>query len=65
MKKILQDSTAYQLVDQFEEKEKTSKQVYKIEDVIRDEESKLSKQKGVLSKEVYAQKIKISIKLMN
>ena len=32
MKKILQDSTAYQaLVDQFEEKEKkTSKQIYKI-----------------------------------
>ena len=53
MKKILQDSTAYQaLVDQFEEKRRKHRNKFtKIEDVIRDEESKLSKQKGVLSKE--------------
>jgi Skp family chaperone for outer membrane proteins len=37
----------------------------KIEDVIRDEESKLSKQKGILSKEVYAQKIKDLNKKVN
>ena len=60
MKKILQDSTAYQaLVDQFEEKRRKHRNKFtKIEDVIRDEESKLSKQKGVLSKEVFANKIK-------
>ena len=57
--KILQDSTAYQaLVDQFEEKRRKHRNKFtKIEDVIRDEESKLSKQKGVL-KEVFANKIK-------
>ena len=61
MKKILQDSTAYQaLVDQFEEKRRKHRNKFtKIEDVIRDEESKLSKQKGILSKEVYAQKMLI------
>ena len=37
----------------------------KFEDVIRDEESKLSKQKGVLSREVYAQKIKDFNKKIN
>ena len=67
MKKILQDSTAYQaLVDQFEEKRRKHRNKFtKIEDVIRDEESKLSKQKGVLSKEVYAQKIKDFNKKIN
>ena len=67
MKKILQDSTAYQaLVDQFEEKRRKHRNKFtKIEDVIRDEESKLSKQKGVLSKEVYAQKIKDLNKKIN
>ena len=67
MKKILQDSTAYQaLVDQFEEKRRKHRNKFtKIEDVIRDEESKLSKQKGILSKEVYAQKIKDLNKKVN
>ena len=67
MKKILQDSTAYQaLVDQFEEKRRKHRNKFtKIEDVIRDEESKLSKQKGVLSREVYAQKIKDLNKKIN
>ena len=67
MKKILQDSTAYQaLVDKFEEKRRKHRNKFtKIEDVIRDEESKLSKQKGVLSREVYAQKIKDLNKKIN
>ncbi len=67
MKKILQDSTAYQaLVDQFEEKRRKHRNKFtKFEDVIRDEESKLSKQKGVLSREVYAQKIKDLNKKVN
>ncbi len=67
MKKILQDSTAYQaLVDQFEEKRRKHRNKFtKFEDVIRDEESKLSKQKGVLSREVYAQKIKDLNKKIN
>ena len=67
MKKILQDSTAYQaLVDQFEEKRRKHRNKFtKIEDVIRDEESKLSKQKGVLSKEVFAKKIKDLNKKIN
>ena len=67
MKKILQDSTAYQaLVDKFEEKRRKHRNKFtKIEDVIRDEESKLSKQKGVLSREVYAQKIKELNKKIN
>ena len=66
MKKILQDSTAYQaLVDQFEEKRRKHRNKFtKIEDVIRDEESKLSKQKGVLSK-VFANKIKELNKKIN
>ena len=67
MKKILQDSSAYQgLVDQFEEKRRKHRNKFtKIEDVIRDEESKLTKQKGVLSREVYAQKIKDLNKKIN
>ncbi|MAI59510.1 MAG: hypothetical protein CMM92_00635 [Rickettsiales bacterium] len=67
MKKILQDSTAYQaLVDKFEEKRRKHRNKFtKIEDVIRDEESKLTKQKGVLSREVYAQKLKDLNKKIN
>ena len=67
MKKILQDSTAYQaLVDKFEEKRRKHRNKYtKFEDVIRDEEKKLSKQKSVLSREVYAQKIKDLNKKIN
>ena len=67
MKKILAQSTAYQaLVDEFEEKRRKHRNVFtKQEDVIRDEESKLSKQKNVLSKEVFAQKIKDLNKKIN
>ena len=60
MKRILNQSKAYQsLVDQFEEiRRKQRNIVTKQEDQIRDEESNLIKQKNVLSKEVYAEKVK-------
>ena len=56
MKRILGQSTAYQsIVEQFEEIRRKHRNTFtKQEDVIRDEESKLLKQKNVLSKEVYA-----------
>ncbi len=67
MKKILAQSTAYQtLVDEFEEKRRNHRNRFtKLEDVIRDDESKLLKQKNILSKEVYAQKIKDLNKKIN
>jgi|TARA_B100000287_G_C20642236_1_gene783908 Skp family chaperone for outer membrane proteins len=67
MKKILAQSTAYQaLVDDFEEKRRKHRNLFtKQEDVVRDEESKLLKQKNILSKEVYAQKIKDLNKKIN
>ena len=67
MKKILAQSSAYQsLVDAFEEKRRTRRNKFtKLEDVIRDEESKLIKQKNVLSKEVYATKVKELSKKVN
>ncbi len=67
MKKILAQSTAYQgLVDAFEEKRRKHRNNFtKKEDLIRDEESKLSKQKNVLTKEVYAQKVKDLNKKIN
>ena len=67
MKKILAQSTAYQaLVDDFEEKRRKHRNRFtKQEDVVRDEESKLLKQKNILSKEVYAQKIKDLNKKIN
>ena len=60
MKRILNQSKVYQsLVDQFEEiRRKQRNIVTKQEDQIRDEESNLIKQKNVLSKEVYAEKVK-------
>ena len=60
MKRILNQSKAYQsLVDQFEEKRRKQRNIItKQEDQIRDEESKLIKQKNVLSKEIYAEKVK-------
>ena len=60
MKKILSQSTAYQsIVEQFEDIRRKHRNTFtKQEDVIRDEESKLLKQKNVLSKEVYAEKVK-------
>ena len=61
MKKILAQSKAYQsLVDQFEDvRRKHRNNFTKQEDVIRDEESGLLKQKNVLSKEAYAEKVKV------
>ena len=60
MKKILGQSTAYQnLVEQFEDIRRKHRNTFtKQEDIIRDEESNLLKQKNVLSKEVYADKVK-------
>jgi Skp family chaperone for outer membrane proteins len=59
MKKILAQSKAYQsLVDQFEDiRRKHRNKFTKQEDIIRDEESNLLKQKNVLSKEAYAEKV--------
>ena len=60
MKQILNQSKAYQsLVEQFEEtRRKHRNAMTKQEDLIRDEESNLVKQKNVLSGEVYAEKVK-------
>jgi Skp family chaperone for outer membrane proteins len=59
MKKILAQSKAYQsLVDQFENVRRKQRNTFtKQEDIIRDEESNLLKQKNVLSKEAYAEKV--------
>ena len=59
MKKILSQSTAYQsVVEQFEDIRRKQRNIFtKQEDVIRDEETNLLKQKNVLSK-VYADKVK-------
>ena len=67
MKKILNESKAYQsLVDQFEEKRRSQRNVItKQEDQIRDEESDLVKKKNILSKEVYAEKVKELNKKVN
>ena len=67
MKKILAQSKAYQsLVDQFEDvRRKHRNNFTKQEDVIRDEESGLLKQKNVLSKEAYAEKVKMLGKKIN
>ena len=60
MKKILSQSTAYQsVVEQFEDIRRKQRNTFtKQEDIIRDEETNLLKQKNVLSKEVYADKVK-------
>ena len=60
MKKILSQSTAYQsIVEQFEDIRRKHRNTFtKQEDVIRDEESNLLKQKNILSKEAYADKVK-------
>ena len=67
MKKILAQSKAYQsLVDQFEDVRRKHRNTFtKQEDVIRDEESELLKQKNVLSKEAYAEKVKSLGKKIN
>ncbi len=67
MKKILAQSKAYQsLVDQFEDvRRKHRNNFTKSEDVIRDEESDLLKQKNILSKEAYAEKVKVLGKKIN
>ncbi len=60
MKKILSQSTAYQsIVEQFEDIRRKHRNTFtKQEDVIRDEESNLLKQKNIISKEAYADKVK-------
>ena len=65
--KILAQSKAYQsLVDQFEDKRRKQRNIItKQEDQIRDQESELIKQKNVLSKEVYAEKVKSLNKKIN
>ena len=67
MKKILAQSKAYQsLVDQFEDvRRKHRNKFTKQEDIIRDEESELLKQKNILSKEAYAEKVKVLGKKIN
>ena len=67
MKKILGQSTAYQnLVEQFEDiRRKHRNSFTKQEDIVRDEESNILKQKNVLSKEVYAEKVKALGKKIN
>ena len=67
MKKILAQSKAYQsLVDQFEDvRRKHRNNFTKQEDIIRDEESEILKQKNVLSKEAYAEKVKSLGKKIN
>ena len=60
MKKILAQSKAYQsLDDQFENVRRKQRNTFtKQQDIIRDEESELLKKKNILSKEVYAEKVK-------
>ncbi|MFL2661735.1 MAG: OmpH family outer membrane protein [Alphaproteobacteria bacterium] len=67
MKKILAQSKAYQsLVDQFEDvRRKHRNKFTKQEDIIRDEESEILKQKNILSKEAYADKVKVLGKKIN
>ena len=67
MKKILAQSKAYQsLVDQFEDVRRKHRNTFtKQEDIIRDDESELLKQKNILSKEAYAEKVKILGKKIN
>ena len=68
MKKILSQSMTYQsIVEQFEDIRRKHRNTFtKQEDVIRDEESNLLKQKNILSKEVYADKVKqLNQKLMS
>ncbi len=67
MKKILAQSKAYQsLVDQFEDVRRKHRNTFtKQEDLIRDEESELLKQKNILSKEAYAEKVKVLGKKIN
>tara|TARA_B100000900_G_scaffold139483_1_gene118193 strand:- start:25 stop:585 length:561 start_codon:yes stop_codon:yes gene_type:complete len=67
MKKILAQSKAYQsLVDQFEDVRRKHRNTFtKQEDIIRDEESEILKQKNILSKEAYAEKVKVLGKKIN
>ena len=60
MRKILQESTAYQgVVEQFEDiRRKHRNKITKKEDELRDEENNLFKQKNIISKEAYAKKLK-------
>ena len=63
---IQQLTTNQNLVEQFEDIRRKHRNTFtKQEDVIRDEESGLLKQKNVLSKEVYAEKVKVLSKKIN
>ena len=67
MQKILNESIAYQgVVEQFEDIRRVHRNnMTKQEDQIRDEESKLFKQKNIISKEAYAKKGQEILKKIN
>ncbi|MAY89636.1 MAG: hypothetical protein CMN00_00400 [Rickettsiales bacterium] len=67
MQKILNESIAYQgVVEQFEDIRRVHRnKMTKQEDQIRDEESKLFKQKNIISKEAYAKKGQEILKKIN
>lgn len=68
MQKILNDSTAYQgIVEKFENIRRDHRnKITKLEDKIRDDENNLFKQKNIISKEAYSEKVnEISKKINN
>jgi len=67
MQKILNDSKAYQgIVEQFENiRRKHRNKITKIEDQIRDDENNLFKQKNIISKEAYSEKVQLISKKIN
>ena len=60
MRKILNESTAYQgVVEQFEDiRRKHRNKITKKEDALKDAENDLFKQKNIISREAYAEKLK-------
>ena len=67
MQKILNESVAYQgVVEQFENiRRKHRNKMTKLEDEIRDSENNLFKQKNIISKESYAEKVQELSKRIN
>ena len=67
MQKILNESVAYQgVVEQFENiRRKQRNKMTKLEDEIRDTENNLFKQKNLISKEKYAEKVQALTKRIN
>ena len=67
MQKILNESVAYQgVVEQFENiRRKQRNKMTKLEDEIRDSENNLFKQKNLISKEKYAEKVQELTKKIN